>query len=186
MEKKQKLLWRILAGLSVAIPSIVAFVEAKRKKEKYSGLVASDIDMPGRATNMISFTLNNRTDSPQTVNLFNTNTLSNHLNPNVHVSSTPSLSFFTKTLGKQPKMMDRMEIKSANANQLNQQLVILARDANGQQVQKPVIPMTSAFQAQGSIAMADVSGLIMDGSTQINNYTVLPRTEVLINLWWRD
>jgi hypothetical protein len=128
----------------------------------------------------MTFTMKNTSaaQTPQKVNLFNASSLTPiaNQNPNVSISSQPDLQYFISTLQKEPKVLDRIDIRSKDPQQLLQSFNFQAKDANGQQVNINILPMQSAMQVQPDFATADLRGYILDGTTQISDYTVLGAT----------
>ena len=138
------------------------------------------------AANSLQFTMKNNTRSPQTINIFDSNSLKtiSNQNPELSISSTPSLDFFIQDLHKHTKKMDRIDIRSSNPQQLIQTFNLQAKDANGKMARRVVQPMQSTMQVQSNISTADVSGLYLSPATQIHKYTILPGTAVTMIIYW--
>lgn len=157
-------------------------------REKKSGIITTDLFGGGQgAANSLQFTMTNRSDTAQKINLFNATSLTSiyNQNPNIQITSTPDLQYFIQTLQKEPKALDRVDIRSDNQQQLMQTFNVQAKDANGKQINVPVLPMQSAMQVQPNFATADLNGVILDITTRIRAYTVLPKTTVTMILYWK-
>jgi len=156
------------------------------RKEKKSNLILDDIGQVARPSNALQFTMKNTTGSPQSVTIFNGYSLKpiQQQNPNIQISSNPSLEYFIRTLSTQPKRLSRVEVRTNNAQQLIKGFNMLAKDANGKQVRTTIFPMVSAMQVQSNIAIADLSGIVLDAQTVINRYTLMPNTSVTMIIFW--
>jgi hypothetical protein len=160
------------------------------KGEKKSGFSLPDLEGGAKGqANAMTFTMQNTSPAatPQKINLFNASSLTpvTSQNPNVSISSTPDLQYFISTIQKEPKVLDRIDVRSTNPQQLLQSFNFQAKDANGKQVNINVLPMQSAMQVQSNIATADLDGYVLDGSTQITGYTVLGGAPVEMIVYWK-
>lgn len=183
MKNKKLLQFLAFVGLSAVAVWLLT------RKEKKSGFAFPDMMGGGQgAANAMTFTMKNKSaGSAQTVNLFDATSLTpvTSQNPNVSISSTPDLQYFTQTLPTEPKTLDRVDIRSKNPQQLLQPFDFQAKDANGQQADVQILPMQSAMQVQPDFSTADLGGYILDMSSKISNYTLLPGAEVTMIVYWQ-
>lgn len=179
MTKENKI--ALLIGIIALITGgTIGFVLGRRNKDK-----DKFSNFTGRHDSV--FTIDNTTNSPQTVRLFNTFQPNN--NPaGVTVSSTVNLPEFNKMLQTDPKLLGNIIIrtytKPTMMMQMNAPVVVQCKDSNGQQASESLIPTSSQNTFRDDItSVAPPKDLVFDGNCYVD-YVVQPKTKVSLNFQW--
>ncbi len=160
----------ILGGL-VAIGFLYyKLIKGKTKKDKTSSFNGAPFGQ------RVMFTLSNKTNSPQSVPLFNA--YSNVQNSNVSI--TPSIAEFNRTLLNEPKLLQMIEIRaSGNQKQAEQPIKINCKDASGEFKGTFLYPMVSVYQKALDMTSVTPNNLILNGTCYLG-YTLAPKQTVVM------
>ena len=101
-----------LIGGALAYVGLQAISKRFDKEKKSNSIGMANEILPPNAQNIITFSMKNSTGSAQKITIFNGYSLVpiQMQNPNISISSTPSLEYFIKTLQKEPKQLDRVVV----------------------------------------------------------------------------
>ncbi len=148
---------------------------------KYSNMSMAEMrEMMGGSKDRVQFTIKNNTGSIQYARLFDgrSRTPVKQQNPNLQVSSSSGIEFFTQTLNQDPLPLESIQVWSQNTSQISQPIPMVVKNANGDELRTNPIPFTSPFQPQAGAATVDMQGYYLDGGSVISGYPVLPNTTV--------
>lgn len=144
--------------------------------------------------NQIDFV--NATSNDVTIDVFNSITLTNFQTtplPNTfYIRSTFSFSYnaILQDIRKNPVMVRRIELITANQSQFNQPFNILKRDANGHQLNIPRLPNVDLCvnQIQSNIVSIDFNDreLILDDNTMFSQYTFSANTTTRMVIFYKQ
>lgn len=105
-----------------------------------------------------------------------------------YVGGAVDYNFFIQNLESDPIKLDCLEIITDNQDQLNNNLSVVKRDADGNSKTNPNFPIldVSAWQQQGNRAKVPLEGLILDGRTFFSNYTLNANETVVFKVCYKQ
>jgi len=160
---------KLLIATGLITGGVIWYRRNNRNGEKSSNFITTQ-------NKVVQFTLTNRTQSQQQVNLFNARSIDDGTgNPLVGIS--PSMGAFNRSLDAEPKKVLDISVRTANNMQANTPINKVCIDASGSSSSDSWIPQISVNQFQLGMVSIQPSNLVLDGSCYLN-YTVGPNTTV--------
>ena len=104
------------------------------------------------------------------------------------VSGAVDYNFFTNNLESDPIIIESLQVISSNQNQLNNNLSLKKKDADGHEKSNPNFPIldVSIWQQQGDRAEVPLEGVILDGRTFFSQYVLNPFQTVIFKIKYRQ
>lgn len=104
------------------------------------------------------------------------------------VSGAVDYNFFTNNLESDPIIIETLQVISSNQNQLNNNLALKHKDADGHENSNPNFPIldVSIWQQQGNRAEVPLGGVILDGRTFFSQYILNPFQTVIFKIKYRQ
>ena len=149
--KKETKLALLIAGAALLLGGTIGFFMARRGRGKTSNFTGDYNSV---------FTIDNTTNQPQTVRLFNPFQIQS-LPAGVTVNSVVNLQEFNKMLTTTPMRLNGIVVRAFNpatkAVQTMQPVYVDCKDSNGQSVSKPLQPLGSQYQFRDDITSIQVT-----------------------------
>ncbi len=104
------------------------------------------------------------------------------------VGGAVDYNFFTQNLESDPIIIESLQVISSNQNQLNNNLSLKKKDADGHEKSNPNFPIldVSIWQQQGDRAEVPLGGVILDGRTFFSQYVLNPFQTVIFKIKYRQ
>ena len=101
-----------------------------------------------------------------------------------YVGGAVDYNFFTQNLESDPIKIDCFQVISSNQSQLNNNLALKERDADGHEKSNPNFPIldVSIWQQQGDRAELPLKGVILDGRTFFSQYVLNANQTVIFKI----
>lgn len=108
--------------------------------------------------------------------------------PDVQFSNPDSYNFFTESVGEEPVKVSCMDIITSTQTQLNNNLVIQHKDADGHISSRPKSPIVKVAtgQEQGDRALVSFDKVILDGNETFASYPLNAGEEVTMVLYYHQ
>lgn len=124
--------------------------------------------------NVIVYNLENISQAPQEVNLFER---VGTTNPNVKID--PSKANFAEEIKTNPVQIDKVKINSQNEAQVETPVQVICSRATGTTGSYVITPQISPTQFQTKVVEVRPKGLILDGTCSVR-YRIAPNTKVTL------